>query len=647
MRTEHYVSWLVASLILFVAGKAHAQDPLPRIDAAFTRGQISQEQRIVYRLAALRDPSSLPASFRSKEPPSLSTRCHAPIAIEAYQAIPALSHARAAQVRSLLSPPPEPPYSIAVSEPYPIKVSYTDPAHADKADQVMKAAILAFEKQVTEFGFLAPPIDPAHGAYRMYVASAQGAAGYTSPYGPIADTPHSDAYSFIVIDPVLTGLGLDTTVTHEFAHACQVSMDAQEIVAFMENSATYIEGQVYPSSAAYVAATFPYFQRHPHRPLEYMKMFNSDLYEYGGSLFVTFLQDTYGDRDPRFLREIWERTMQEGFINEPDYFDALEVMLEDRGGMREAAIAFAESRFFVGSDDDGKHMTDAGSWYGAEVSRTATWSLNQLPLIDKGPPDKSSRPGPNGCNYVVLRTGDTPPPLHFTFQGEVGFDWWISLIGLAADGSLKRYGPSLDNNAFAELELSRVDQESSHSLLAIFCQLAPPSYDPDDRAWTGAAYTYSFDYAFASPTILSIDPPEIARGSHNVSLTLRGTGFADCDGLDVAIGGSGAKLWLEEIISPQELRLTAAVPPTAPLGPRDITVTNPGGKSVVGPGLLSIVDLPPQPEPAPEPRGPDADPADESAAGGGCACTTPSHPNSKPWFLAIAALALIGLRRRA
>jgi MYXO-CTERM domain-containing protein len=643
MKPVSCLSLLIASVLVTVAASAQASGTLQSIDDAFASGRISREQQVVYRLAALRNPSSLPSEFRADDADGPLARCHTPITIGAYQALPRLSPTAAVQVRNLLAPPADPPYAVEATEPFPVRVGYSDPAFESMAEQVLEDALFAYEKQVIEFGFRAPPVDPAFGAYRMYIASAEGAAGYTSPYAAVAETPHSDSYSYIVIDPSLSGLGLDVTVTHEFNHACQVSMDVEEVTAFMENTATYIEGQVYPGAEPYVAMTFPYFQSQPHRALDYMRVFDSDLYEYGGSLFVTFLEDIYGGRDPRFIRQVWEGSMQPGFVNEPDYFDVLDTMLQDDGGLREAVKAFAESRFFVGSDDDGEHMTNAGSWNGAEVSRVATWSVSQLPVVDQGPADKSSRPQPNGCNYVVLRTGESSPPLRFAFQGDGGLDWWVSLVELKAGGPPVRHEAGLDADGRAELDIAPGDFEG---LLAILCQLAPASYDPDERAWDTAAYTYSFDYGFPSPELESIDPPELTRGTHDVTLTLRGSGFADSEGLEVTVSGSGAKLWLDEFVSSEELRLKAAVPPTAPLGARDVTITNPGGRSAVAPGLLTVVDPASEEPEVPEVPSTPAHAADDDSSGG-CGCRTGGgRPGAASWIVALVALALAGLRRR-
>lgn len=646
MNLRSFVPWLVGTSVLTTAAIATASEPLDAIDKAYSAGQISYEQRIVYRLAAVRGSPLLPEAFRQTSS-MRTTRCYSPITIASHQALPRLSVNAANQVRALLGPPPDPPYSVESAEPFPIRVSYSDPALADRAQRVLEAAETSFERQVTEIGFRAPPIDPAQQVYRFYLGDAEGAAGYTSPYATVDDTPHSDAYSFIVIDTSLDGFDLDVTTTHEFNHACQLSMDAEEIIAFFENTATFMEGQVFPSALPYVAATFPYFQSQPHRPLEYMSMFDSDLYEYGGSLFATFLVETYGDNDPRFLAEVWTATMQEDENNEPDYFDVLDDRLEDDGGMRGVAKAFAESRFFIGEDDDGRHLQHASNWNGSEVERVATWSLNQLPLVDQGPSGSATKPLPNGCNYIVLRTGQSPPPLQFTFSGAPDVPWSVGLLELGNPTSTPRHEVAIDPDGKGELLVEPGDFEG---LVAIVCQLGHDGYDPDARAWLPAGYSYGFDYGYPAPVVSGVTPPQIERGAHDVTLTIKGSGFTDDEGLEVGVVGGDVKMWVEEVLE-ETLVVRASAPPSIPLGLRDIIVTNPGGKSGVGVGLLTVVD-PPTPVTPPNPPAPEEPPAStpdnvvsDDGSAGGCQINH-QRGNGAWWILALAAAVATTLRSR-
>ncbi|MBW2523767.1 MAG: hypothetical protein JRI23_06310, partial [Deltaproteobacteria bacterium] len=385
--------------VITAAAPAAGSELLAAIEHAHRAGQIDRVERLAYRIAAVRAPATLPAWLRPEgatalEPASVGS--HTQVMVEAFQSLPTLSPAEELKLRNLLAPPPDLTYSVEATEPYPMRVSYGSPGLQAKAERVLQAAITSYELQVQDWGFWEPPIEDGLGSYRFYVMDAGGAAGYTAPYLEVDTTDHYDSYTYIVIDPSLGDVSLDATVAHEFNHACQTAMDVGELRSFMENTASYIEAKVFPSSAPLMAGMFPYFQNQPFRSIEYMRTYETDGYEYGGALWALFLTHHYGDDDPRWLREVWEGSVQSSWHNEPDYFDALDELLASDGGVREAMHTFAEHRFFVGADDDGHHLPHAGNWHGAEVWRTATVDQTRLPIQDAGPSGTDTQPEPGG-----------------------------------------------------------------------------------------------------------------------------------------------------------------------------------------------------------------------------------------------------------
>ena len=599
---------------------------LPAVASADAAGD-DEAERLVQRLAAARAPN-LP----------LTKRCYTDAFTEAYQALPTLVTEQRKPIEDLLGPPSDLSHFVETAGAFPVRVSFADPSLQSKAEQILDTIAVSYAKQVGEWGFWPPIVEEGADPYRVYLMDAGGAAGYTSPYLDNPATPHNDAFSYIVIDPQLDGLQLDATVAHEFNHACQVAMDASELRSFMENTASYIEVAVLPSSIPLVAAMFPYFQSQPFRPLEYRLSIHSDGYEYGGALWPMFLTHYYGDGDPVWLRRVWEASVQEGFMNEPDYFDALDtVLIEDGGidggidggGVRDAARTFARYRFFVGNYADGYHLPNAEYWGGAEVWVSAEWTANDMPVLDREPFDASTRPQPNGCNYITMNPdGDNDYPIKFSFDGAMSVPWHVSVLEIAAGKESVDTPVELDDEGHGSVA---IDASALQRLVLVVCQSTDGDYDPDYSNWGAANYRYSISYDAPAPTIVSVTPDELPLGAHDVELTVDGSGFAHAPGFSVDLGEKHTVLKLVKFVSSEQLIVKATIAPDAELGPHALTVTNPGGAHAV-----TMVDF----------VAPLADePVDDVSSG--CACDLASAPPSRGWLLFLLAGLLPLARRRS
>jgi hypothetical protein len=127
-------------------------------------------------------------------------------------------------------------------------------------------------------------------------------------------------------------------------------------------------------------------------------------------------------------------------------------------------------------------------------------------------------------------------------------------------------------------------------IVLVVCQALAESYDLDARQWTQGDYRYSIEYDIPPPTISSVEPSSVPRGAHGFAATIRGSGFYNGSELAVKISGNGCAVTAVERKSADELSITLTVAPTAELGPRDVSVTNPGGSAATAPGALSIVE---------------------------------------------------------
>ena len=604
-----------------------------RIDQAWRAGAITWAERLILRVQAVKAPAALPAKWRQLLRDGMPVRARVtPVLVEAFQERIRLPPAQRADLMRLLLPPDDLPYALDATGVFPIRVSFARPEEEASAETVLAAAVTAYQKEVLQWGFWPPPLEPGAGPYRIYLDdTGMGAGAYTSPYLENTATPQSDAFSYIVVDRANRPEWLRTTVAHEFNHACQLAMDAYEVRAFFENTATYVETQVYPQDVAMTEVYLPFFQGQPFRPLEYMNAADSDLYEYGGALWILFLEATYGHSDPRWIRRVWEASVQTSLVNEPDYMDALDEILVDQGGLPAAVQSFARARFFVGEDGDGRHIPGAELWTGSEVSRVRTLSTEEIPLAGMMRVPAQVWPQPNGCNYIVLNVTQIPAaPVRFSFHGDRSLDWSVQVME-TRDGQDATY-LSMPLDADGSGRLSRDVSELDQAVLVV-CQMAGEGYDPDFQAWYGGEYTWSMGLDRPPPTVTSITPDHVAPGTHGLGAVIRGAGFASGDGLSVRASGASVTMAVERVVSDSEIRVTLFALPEAELGERDVIVTNPDGAQGTGIHLLTVA--PDTPDETPEPVQ-------------GCSCRTgdAEAPTSPPALFLLLSVGLLLRSRR-
>lgn len=96
--------------------------------------------------------------------------------------------------------------------------------------------------------------------------------------------------------------------------------------------------------------------------------------------------------------------------------------------------------------------------------------------------------------------------------------------------------------------------------------------------------------AAPAPTLRSLTPSSIARGTSALLFTLSGTGFQT--GATVEISGTGVTVSQVQVASANLIQFTGAAAVDAALGGRTVTVTNPDGRSS-NPVALTVVAPPP------------------------------------------------------
>jgi MYXO-CTERM domain-containing protein len=540
-----------------------------------------------------------------------------------------------ADLRALLQPPADYTYTLD-STVWPLRVNYSTTSHATKAQQILAAAETSWSVQI-DWGWYQPPAD-GDGLYRFYIDDASGAAAYTAPYEENPETPWADCFTYIVVDPMNGQWEIPGVMAHEINHSMQAAMDCVELVAFWENTATYMMAEVFPDAWFYATYTLPYFQSQPWKALSFMSQASGDAYEYGGALLLFYLTDRYAPTDgPIFTREIWEASMQDGWSNEPDYYDAIGAVIASRdpgASFDRMFMDFSESRFFIASNDDGQHLSYADQLDGAEVTVTASHGPTTLPLRDVSPPT-NRKPQAYGSNHlrVDLPAGTTRPVV-VGFDGDDETRWGVQVVRFGSGLPTLSQAIALTPGTWDGTAL--VDPTGYSRLLLVVGNLGKEGYDPDPGVGATASYRYGVEVLSAPPTLLSLTPATVERGTQNVVMRLVGSGFVEGPEFSMAFTDPSLQIVSIVDVGANAIELVLTVPGLTEVGPKTLTVTN-------RPGVATSADLLTVTErvvPGAD-AGPGADDPDP-----GCGCRT-SRPDAAPILGLLLGLLLLRRRRRA
>jgi hypothetical protein len=571
--------------------QAGAAGVFSEIDARFARGEIDARTRQLWRVQAVREPAALPPTLWGlpREPPRGSaTR----VLVEAWRWVRARD-AEGGAVHRLLSPPTDFAETLD-STRVPVRVSFA-PAKQDYARTVLEAAETSWQRQVDDWGFYAPLYEAARGPYRIFVGdTGSGVAGYTSPYASNHQTPHDDCYTYVFVNPNL-GSFAPATVAHELNHAMQAAMDCSEVMAYWENTAVYIEALTFPGLADRAVWAMSVFQSTPWRGLDHFEY--GEGYQYGGALWNFYLADAFATPEPGpvLVRRIWEASMQDDSSNSVSYLDGTAQVLAEvdaAASVDEAFVDFCEARYFVGGADDGAHIDGASRWGHAPLSLTDRHYGSELPLGAAGTPPSDRRPDPLGSNHIVV---DLPAeyqyPVQFTFDGSDMTRWAARVVRLGSDPPGP--GEDLPLSAPGWSGSVTVDPQGSPSLMLVVANLGPEGFRPGAAGIDPAEYRYDITPQIPAPTLHAVHPEVLEAGQQDVLLVVEGEDFVLGRDFAVRFEGSSIEVLTVTTVRPDEVVLRVTVPRLTEAGLHDITVTNHGGASATGVGLLEIQPAPP------------------------------------------------------
>lgn len=260
------------------------------------------------------------------------------------------------------------PYSIQPST-IPLTVHYADPSELDMSLEVLAILERSWTHETQVLGFR-PPLDDqgkcgTDGRFDVFVWKGKNTC-FVNTVASNPDTPYDDYSSFMVIDPWgdYGGEILDSTLAHEFNHACQAADDWWDAPIVFEMTSTFIEDAVYDDDDEYMGLLAD-FQSRPDWSLDRNDSYRT-WYMYASMLYLLYLNDRYYDGDFTFVSKMWlgmrnpPGAANNQLLNEPDFEDALDDILLDKAGISflDSVVEFARWRWYTGTRDDGQHFEE-------------------------------------------------------------------------------------------------------------------------------------------------------------------------------------------------------------------------------------------------------------------------------------------------
>lgn len=280
------------------------------------------------------------------------------------------------------------------------------------------------------------------------------------------------------------------------AEASLMRLDAGAEAGVVQMAASYVASLTAPCSSLEVAA-MDAFQRAPERALTEASATTPLT---GALLFPWYLDEAYGTGRPAALITglmaiAAQRTPPGswGFHNEPDAFDALRLVLRERGAaLDDLLLDFMVARGFVGSRSDEGHLSDVARFGDAGRVRFE-WAVPYASLPRRLAP---LRPiDPTGATYIWLAMEGAPAGSGLTFVADweldVLFRW--ALVKVDRDG--REVGrvtvPGVFGNTHAEQTVVGLDNLAGILVVGVNAGSMDRSrpFDPDEGPFMPRSYT--------------------------------------------------------------------------------------------------------------------------------------------------------------
>ena len=481
--------------------------PLParagvQIAAAFEAGILDYETALLYEVYAVRDPESLPTTYRPSST-APHQRCGTAALVAAQQAAPVLSASFRAKLARALQRPARSSSLVTASGRFRIHYDLdgrhgVDPADADESgipdyiEEIAATMERAWNLEVVELGYRAPLEDGGVGGgneYDVYVSDLSQSRVYGLAFPELSadTTPVYFELDNNFTDPVYVQTrGLDAlhvTVAHEFFHGVQFAYYAGRTGQWwQEASSTWMEEVAYPEVDDYLQYV-PSVLRQPERALE-SGNFTAETRIYGSAIFAHFLDQRF-DRD--LIRSVWEEMGVSNHARLVNFERAIRRWIP--GGLGDAIAEYAVWNYFTGANHRPGEYYVEGSKYGQVRARTLQ-TPSKVAVTDSGQVDHT------GSAYVRLEPQLQSGGVVIELKTEEG-SWKRQLLLIAQDAVEVR---SVEENPVEIAAWDRYDE-----VVVVLSSI--------EQSGTGFEYSVGVEY---NPNLLGDGPsPQLQQNAPN------------------------------------------------------------------------------------------------------------------------------------
>ena len=407
---------------------------LGKIEADYVNAEISQDQKALYQIQAIKSPEKLPDKYKSLSatlaPEELREATLAIIDVklnwDSYN--PATQQAltsaleRVAAAFTYISPSG---FFKLHFDTLGVDAVPAADTNANLVPDFVEKCASYLDTSLTkhlELGYLTPPSDGGMGGDTLFDVYFEDMSyyGYAVPEAP-GSYAWDDYFSYLVLNNNFLGFPTNNdpeglvagaakaTAAHEFHHCIQFAYDVAEGSWFMELDATYMEDIVFDlvdDNYNYL----PGFMSSPQSSL----MDNSPSHKYASFIWASYLAEKF---DTSLNVAAWEGARYNTIYN--TYSDTI---MSRYGWTQDSAYAdFTSWNYITGSRDDGLHYEEA-SFY-PEISIGATYSSYPVSL-QNSPSNVSGY----GESYITFNPGLAFGKLRITFNGSDSRQWKAYVI---------------------------------------------------------------------------------------------------------------------------------------------------------------------------------------------------------------------------
>lgn len=363
--------WLLPIVLGMISGSAMgiAGDPLVQVDRDYREGRITLDQKVLFQIQAIKNPSALPDRYRPGNQ-ALSAgalgRCVTPVLVEIRrdwallepetQAAYSSAFARATAEMDYVSPTGWFKLHYDTTGTNAVPLDDTDLSGTPDYVEKCAAYLDSSRNEHLRLGYRMPPPDGGLGGDDLFDVYFEetGYYGWAMPEGPGPEA-WNDAYSYVVLnndflgfppndDPEGDQLGAaKVTCAHEFHHCVQFAYDYGEDLWFMEMDATHMEDIVFDA----VNDNYNYLPEFFVAP-ELSLMGTAGNHEYASFIWGIYLAERF---DTLLMPAIWE-----GARYQTTFAAMTDTLYARYGWTRDSAFAeFAVWNYLTAWRDDGLH----------------------------------------------------------------------------------------------------------------------------------------------------------------------------------------------------------------------------------------------------------------------------------------------------